>query len=188
MKMVDTSGKQVIESNAVDVMTQSLERVIESGTGTSAAIGRPVAGKTGTAQDNRDAWFAGYTPRLATVVWMGYPVEPGPDKKRGTNDDVSPLMQECGIPQQCRPVHGIDVTGGSFPAEIWGAFMSAALEGTDIVYFQTPLTMPDIVLNPPPPPPPPKPEKPKGSDKDDGGSGGGDGSGSGGNGSGKDDN
>jgi penicillin-binding protein 1A len=162
-KTVKSEPKQVIDENAVDVLTQTLEGVVEYGTGTSAAIGRPTAGKTGTTQDNRDAWFAGYTPQLATVVWMGYPVEPGPDNKRGTPDDVSPLMQECGMPNKCRAVHGIDVTGGSFPASIWAAFMTAAMEGVEVVYFPTPYDMPDIVLNPPPPPPPPK----KG-DKDEG--------------------
>ena len=185
-KTVDTSGKQVIDENAVDVLTQSLERVVTSGTGTSAAIGRPVAGKTGTTQDNRDAWFAGYTPQLATVVWMGYPVKAGPDGKPGTADDISPLMQECGIPARCRPVQGIDVTGGAFPAEIWGTFMSAALEGQEVEYFPTPVTIPGTVINPPPPPPPPKPEKDKGSDKDDEEEGGGNGDAGNGNGNGKD--
>ena len=158
---VNTEPKQVVDQNAVDVLNQTLEGVVEFGTGTDAAIGRPVAGKTGTTQDNRDAWFAGYTPQLATVVWMGYPIEPGPDKKRGTGDDVSPLMHYCGDPVACRPVHGIDVTGGSFPAAIWSVFMSAVLEGIDIEYFPTPVEMPGIVINPPPPPPPPEPEKKK---------------------------
>ena len=186
-KTVDASGRQVIDENAVDVLTQSLERVVTSGTGTSAAIGRPVAGKTGTTQDNRDAWFAGYTPQLATVVWMGYPVNDGPDKKPGTPDDVSPLMQYCGIPVKCRPVHGIDVTGGSFPAEIWAAFMSAALEGQPVEYFPTPAILPGIVINPPPPPPPPKPEKgAKDEEEDDGGSDKGSSGGDNGQGNGKD--
>lgn len=172
MKCKDTvksAPKQVIDANTVDVLTQTLEGVVEFGTGTSAAIGRPVAGKTGTTQDNRDAWFAGYTPQLATVVWMGYPIERGPDKKPGTADDVSPLMQECGIPDKCRPVDGIDVTGGTFPASIWSAFMAAALDGIEIASFITPFDMPDIVLNPPPPPPPPKKkdDKDKASDKEE---------------------
>ena len=182
-KSVKVQPKQVVDENAVDVLTQSLEGVITSGTGTAAAIGRPAAGKTGTTQDNRDAWFAGYTPQLATVVWMGYPVKPGPDGKPGTSDDVSPLMQECGAPRRCRPVDGIDVTGGSFPASIWQAYMVAALEGVEIASFTTPYDMPDIVLNPPPPPPPPKEDKKKskGSEKDDEG----DESGGGSNGKGK---
>ncbi|MDP9067460.1 MAG: transglycosylase domain-containing protein [Actinomycetota bacterium] len=169
---VDTTPEQVIDPNTVDVLTQSLEGVIEFGTGTAAQIGRPVAGKTGTTQDNRDAWFAGYTPQLATVVWMGYPIEPGRDKKPGTKDDLSPLMQYCEIPEKCRPVHGIDVTGGTFPAEIWAAFMGAALEDLEIAYFTVPLDLPDIQINPPPPPPPPEPvkdEEGKGKEDDSGG-------------------
>lgn len=187
-KMVDTSGKQVIDQNTVDVLTQSLERVVASGTGTAAAIGRPVAGKTGTTQDNRDAWFAGYTPQLATVVWMGYRVDAGPDGKPGSADDISPLMQYCEIPSRCRPVHGIEVTGGSFPAEIWGDFMSAALEGREIAYFPTPTVVPSIVLNPPPPPPPPEPEGKDKEKKDEGKTdegGGGNDNGGGGNDNGK---
>lgn len=181
-KSIKTQPKRVVEENTVDVLTRSLETVVEYGTGTSAAIGQPAAGKTGTTQDNRDAWFAGYTPQLATVVWMGYPVEAGPDRKRGTKDDVSPLMQACESGARCRPVHGIDVTGGSFPASIWSAFMTAALEGLEIASFTTPYDMPDIVLNPPPPPPPPKSEgkKGKGDEKsDDEGRGGGQGQGKG---------
>ena len=166
-KNVDVEPKQIVEANTVDVLTSTLDDVVEYGTGTSAAIGRPVAGKTGTTQDNRDSWFAGYTPELATVVWMGYPVEAGPDGKRGTADDVSPLMQECGIPKKCRPVHGIDVTGGSFPAEMWATYMTAALEGFEIASFMPPFDMPDIVLNPPPPPPEPKNKKGKGDDDRD---------------------
>lgn len=169
-KTVKVQPKQIVDEDAVDVLTSTLEGVVEYGTGTSASIGRPVAGKTGTTQDNRDSWFAGYTPQLATVVWMGYPVIAGPDGKRGTADDISPLMQACGIPRKCRPVHGIDVTGGSFPAEIWAAYMTAALEGTEVGYFTSPLDMPDIVLNPPPPPPPPKADKGKKDDNGDKGS------------------
>jgi penicillin-binding protein 1A len=163
-KDYSTDGTQVVDANSADVLSDTLTGVVEAGTATTAQIGRPVAGKTGTTQDNRDAWFAGYTPQLATVVWMGYPVEPGPDRKAGTADDISPLMHYCGLPSECRPVHGIDVTGGSFPATIWSAYMSAALDGADIAYFTTPIDLPDIVINPPPPP---KPEKPK-KDEDHG--------------------
>jgi penicillin-binding protein 1A len=157
-KTYPLDGEQVVDANSADVLSETLTGVVEAGTATTAQIGRPVAGKTGTTQDNRDAWFAGYTPQLATVVWMGYPVEPGPDRNPGTADDISPLMHYCGFPAECRPVHGIDVTGGSWPATIWSAFMGAALDGTDIAYFTTPVDEPDIVINPPPPP---KPEKDK---------------------------
>ena len=152
-KRVGTSGTRVFEENSADVLSETLTGVIEGGTATSAQIGRPAAGKTGTTQDNRDAWFAGYTPQLATVVWMGYPIEKGPDKKFGTPDDVSPLMRYCSYATTCRPVHGIEVTGGSFPATIWGLFMGAALEGEDVLSFTTPVDEPDTVINPPPPPP-----------------------------------
>ncbi len=75
-----------------------------SGTGTAAAIGRPAAGKTGTTQEYRDAWFVGYTPQVSAAVWVGYPEEQ----------------------REMKDVHGRRVTGGSFPAEIWAAFMKAA--------------------------------------------------------------
>ncbi|MEZ5648151.1 MAG: hypothetical protein R3E60_04275 [Alphaproteobacteria bacterium] len=75
--------------------------VITSGTGKAAALDRPAAGKTGTSQDFRDAWFAGYTADLATVVWMG-------------NDDNKPMRR---------------VTGGGLPAQLWHKFMMAAHAG-----------------------------------------------------------
>ena len=82
-------------------MNDLLRAVIAWGTGRHADIGRPAAGKTGTSQDFRDAWFVGYTPDLVTGVWVG-------------NDDNSPMK---------------NVTGGSMPAEIWKGFMSEALKG-----------------------------------------------------------
>ena len=75
-----------------------LEGVIDHGTGTAAAIGRPAAGKTGTTDDNKDAWFIGFTPDLVAAVWMGH-----------DNDGY---------------LNG--VTGGGIPAEIWRSFMSEA--------------------------------------------------------------
>jgi penicillin-binding protein 1A len=157
------------DENTADVATEVLSGVLTSGTATGAQIGRPAAGKTGTTQDSRDAWFAGYVPQLTTVVWMGHPLQKGPDERFGTDDDVSPLMSYCSDPVRCRPVHGIEVTGGSFPAEIWQSFMLAALADFEVEFFQTPLDQPDIVLNPPPPPPPPD------DDRDDRGGGDGDG-------------
>ena len=164
-KVIDTGGERVAGANSTDVLTETLTGVIEGGTATSADIGRPAAGKTGTTQDNRDAWFAGYTPQLATVVWMGYPIEKGPDGKTGTADDVSPLMHYCSIPSICRPVHGIEVTGGSFPATIWSLFMGDALADMEVAYFTTPVDEPDMVINPLPPPP--EPEPPGHEDKED---------------------
>ncbi len=99
--------ERVLEPEQADVVNQVLQGVIQSGTGTRAGIGRPVAGKTGTTQDNGDAWFAGYTPGLATAVWMGYP-----------EGQARPMSN----------VHGVEVTGGTFPADIFRRFMSTAIE------------------------------------------------------------
>jgi membrane peptidoglycan carboxypeptidase len=113
--------EQVIEPEIARAVTHALRGVIDGGTGTAADIGRPAAGKTGTTQDNVDAWFAGYVPGYAAVVWMGYPEGSQP------MDDV----------------HGRAVTGGAFPAEIWGRFMTAALEGREVAEFEDP---PDELL------------------------------------------
>lgn len=98
-------GREVIDPAIAVAVTQILEGVIKLGTGTAANIGRPAAGKTGTSQEHRDAWFIGYTPELVTSVWVGYPQ----GQIAMTN------------------VHGIKVTGGTFPARIWAFFMSQAL-------------------------------------------------------------
>ena len=100
------------EEDAVDpdvarAVTEALRGVIESGTGEAADIGRPAAGKTGTTQDNVDAWFAGYVPGYAAVVWVGHP-EP-------------------------TPMDG--VTGGGLPAQIWQRYMSVAMEGREVEDF-----------------------------------------------------
>ena len=130
--------------NNVDVLTQVLTHVVESGTATAANIARPVAGKTGTTQDHEDAWFAGYVPQLTTVVWMGYPVQ----HVKG-RDAFTPQMQYCSDPVLCRPVHGINVAGGTFPAMIWAKYMQAAVEGLPIRQFPIPTAIPTGVLNSP---------------------------------------
>jgi penicillin-binding protein 1A len=79
-------------------MVNMLKAVITSGTGTGANIGRPAAGKTGTSQDWRDAWFVGFTPDILTAVWVG-------------NDGGAPMAK---------------VTGGELPAAIWKKFMLVA--------------------------------------------------------------
>jgi penicillin-binding protein 1A len=89
--------------------------VVAGGTGTAAAIGRPVAGKTGTSENYGNAWFVGYTPQLSTAVWVGRP------------EGDTPM----------RNVHGINVTGGSFPARIFSRYMRAALAGVPAVDLYT---------------------------------------------------
>ncbi len=112
--------EQVLDPNVADTINYVLQQNITAGTGTGARIGRPAAGKTGTTQNFQDAWFAGYTPELTTVVWMGYPPQP---------DGTIPLLKK---------VRGRDVTGGSFPATIWKKFMSVAVEGTPKSSFVKP--------------------------------------------------
>jgi membrane peptidoglycan carboxypeptidase len=79
-------------------MVEMLKGVIQAGTGTGANIGRPAAGKTGTSQNWRDAWFIGFTPDWICGVWVG-------------NDDGAPMNQ---------------VTGGAIPAQIWRRMMVTA--------------------------------------------------------------
>ena len=98
------------------LLTKVMEQVIQRGTGTAARIGRPAAGKTGTTNNYTDAWFAGYTPDLVAAVWVGYP--------QGT----IPMLN----------VHGIRVFGGTFPAQIWRAFMMEALKGVPARPFKVP--------------------------------------------------
>ena len=112
---------RAISEGTAAVVTRILEQNIQYGTGTRAAFGRPAAGKTGTNEEHADAWFAGYTPDLATTVWMGY--------TRGE------------IPMES--VHGIAVSGGSFPAEIWRLFMEPALDGTELTPFAEPAFWPE---------------------------------------------
>ena len=112
--------RAVSETTAAQV-SWALRQVVLGGTGTGANPGFPVAGKTGTTQDYRDAWFVGYTPKLTTAVWMGYP-------------DVDAE----GRPRFMRDVRGRDITGGSFPAQIWKRFMQAAVAGQDHGDFPKP--------------------------------------------------
>jgi penicillin-binding protein 1A len=84
--------------------TKVLHQNVLGGTGVSANYGCPAAGKTGTTSDYKDAWFVGFTPRLSTSVWVGYPNPPIP----------------------MRSVHGITVAGATFPAGIWHDFMDVA--------------------------------------------------------------
>lgn len=100
---------QAIPQPVADTATTILTGVIERGTGTRAAIGRPAAGKTGTASDFQNAWFAGYTPDLSTAIWMGY-------------KDANHQMHN---------LHGFrNVVGGSIPAQMWSDYMKKALAHT----------------------------------------------------------
>jgi penicillin-binding protein 1A len=117
-KMIDDNAPRyqaVLSRNENALLTGILEDVVRFGTGKRAALSdRSAAGKTGTTENYGDAWFVGYTPQLATAVWVGYP------------DGLVPMETE---------YHGDPVAGGTFPAEIWHAFTQMALAGTDVESF-----------------------------------------------------
>ncbi len=101
-------ANQVIEPRNVAMMNQMMEQTLISGTARKAEIpGWQAAGKTGTSQDFRDAWFIGYTANLVTGVWLG-------------NDDNSPTKK---------------ATGGGLPVEVWTRFMRAAHQGVPVAYL-----------------------------------------------------
>ncbi len=106
----------------------SLAKVVTDGTGKAAlALDRPAAAKTGTTDDNKSAWFAGYTPQISTAVLMA-------------KEDSS------GIPISMSGTGGLTtVTGGSFPAAIWTAFMKGALKSEPVMEFPAP---PENVFTP----------------------------------------
>jgi len=114
----DTHGEQVVSAQNARTETKVLTQVVQRGTGTAAAVsGWTVAGKTGTTDENKNAWFVGYTPTLATAVWMGSPVGDVP----------------------MRNVGGITVFGGTYPARIWHEFTAAALGDGPAVAFPEPV-------------------------------------------------
>ncbi len=114
VRVTDSEGKTVYEPDATSMRAISrdvavkaalmLHDVVEKGTGTEARFGRWAAGKTGTTQSYRDAWFVGWSGGISTAVWVGYPQ---------AQVDMT-------------DVHGVRVTGGSFPARIWARFMRDA--------------------------------------------------------------
>ncbi len=131
------SGDRVLSEEEADLVSYCLQEVVKGGTGSSASFGKPAAGKTGTTQDNKDAWFVGYTPKLTAAVWMGY-ADALPDGSVPTMNAQSPVAQSRGLS---------GVTGGSLPAEIWRKFMQAATEGVDTGTFRVPTSFPGRILN-----------------------------------------
>lgn len=121
VQVTDSSGNVLLDNTphpqlvldpwATAALTDVLQGVVARGTGTAAQIGRPVAGKTGTTDAQRDVWFVGYVPQLATAIWVG-------------NDDYSPL--------------GSGATGGGAVAPIWKDFMTQALADVPVENFRRP--------------------------------------------------
>lgn len=150
-KITDAKGKvlyenksaaapRVVSPEVVGMMNSMMAGTVETGTARKAAFAWPSAGKTGTSQNSRDAWFIGYTANLTTGVWFG-------------NDDGRPMKR---------------VTGGSLPAQAWHEFMVAAHEGvpvkplpgtwestpsTDIVQDEAPAAAAPAAAKPAPPVP-----------------------------------
>lgn len=120
-------GERVLETTTTDQLSWVLGQVIERGTGRDADIGRPAAGKTGTAQNYADATFAGYTPDLAAAVWVGFP--------QGQISMVPCNRKEC---TEADPGTEIQVAGGTYPARIWREIMTAAHAGIAPTEFAPP--------------------------------------------------
>jgi penicillin-binding protein 1A len=123
-RVTDRAGKEMwkqtpagilaLEPDVANKARAVLQQVISNGTGKRALrLGRPAGGKTGTTDEYKDSWFAGFTPQLSTVVWLGYP-------------QPSPLKNIHGLPK---------VYGGSLPCEIWTRYMIAALSGKPVLGF-----------------------------------------------------
>ncbi len=140
-----TKKEQVLDPAMTAAVVRTLEKVVTQGTATRAGIGRPAAGKTGTAQDYRDVWFVGFIPQFTTAVWSGYP------------DGAIPLEGFTVFNEpDGRPQYYDRAFGGTLPAPIWRQFMEYITdglpvrdfpdepEGTD-EWFRIPLTeVPDV--------------------------------------------
>jgi penicillin-binding protein 1A len=116
-----SSPERVVSSDTARLVTSVLQDNVRSGTGRSATIrtGQPAAAKTGTHQGSRDAWMVGYSPRLATAVWIG------------------------GLGEQFTiNLGGQGITGSTYPGRIWGDYMTAWHEGQPIVPFAGPPARP----------------------------------------------
>jgi penicillin-binding protein 1A len=121
LRVTDSDGNVILDNTpeprlvlnpwAAAQINNALQAVVNGGSGKEAAMGRPVAGKTGTTSSERDVWFVGYVPQLSAAVWIG-------------KDNFTPLGQ--------------GVTGGTYAAPIWRTFMQEALKDEPVEYFQSP--------------------------------------------------
>ncbi|NUS15240.1 MAG: penicillin-binding protein [Streptomyces sp.] len=136
MQVPKSICNRAMSQNTADTVNSMLKGVVDDGTGTAADLpGRDTAGKTGTTDERKDAWFAGYTPSLASAVWLGDPFGKGPGGRRlsmyaGASDNG-------GIKVKIGPKTFDKVEGATGPAPIWRDAMLGALDGTDIEHFVT---------------------------------------------------
>lgn len=120
----DNRGQLVLSPSIAAAVSSTLEQAVISGTGTQAAIGRPQAGKTGTATDYRDVWFVGYVPQYTAAVWVGYADAQIPLEDFTVWNDL-----------EGREQYFERAFGGSLPAPIWRQFMLRALAGVPSAEF-----------------------------------------------------
>jgi penicillin-binding protein 1A len=130
LRRLHRAGRRVLPSSVTDRVTYALSGVLRGGTGTAAYFGRPAAGKTGTAEGFKDAWFCGFVPQLATCVWMGHP-----------RAEV-PMAYVDGF---------AEVVGGSVPARIWRGFMEPAVRGWPVRPLPAPSEARPVASLPVPP-------------------------------------
>ncbi|WP_399925715.1 transglycosylase domain-containing protein [Streptomyces kanamyceticus] len=135
VELPEQATKQAVTREAADTTTSILQSVVQGGTGTAAqGAGRPAAGKTGTAENDTAAWFAGYTPDLVTVVAVM-----GQDPETGAHTPLYGALGETRI------------NGGAYPARVWAQFTKAALEGKPVKDFDLELEQgADLPLPPDP--------------------------------------
>lgn len=122
-------GEEVLDPSIARQVNYALRQVVTDGTGHRAAFGRPAGGKTGTTQDNRDAWFVGFTCDLTAAVWMGYAGAPGE------------------VPRFMDDVQGGAVQGGGLPAQLFSRFMRRATEGMPACELPVERDFPGVVRN-----------------------------------------
>ncbi len=123
----EPSPERVLSPQIAAAVTTTLEKVVAGGTGTRAKIGRPQAGKTGTATDNTDVWFVGFIPQFTTAVWVGYP-------------DAAVSMQDFTIYNDLegREQSIRQAFGGTVAAPAWKQFMLYITEGLEVLDFPEP--------------------------------------------------
>ncbi|MDW4908343.1 transglycosylase domain-containing protein [Streptomyces sp. ADMS] len=136
-------AKQAFTAQVADNVTNVLKTVVDDGTGTAAQLtGREVAGKTGTTDGNKSAWFVGYTPQLSTAISMFRMDDDETNKNREFLEMYGTGGQE-------------KIHGASFPAEIWQDYMEQALKGAPVKNFPTPEPYGEVVDEDPLPSPTP---------------------------------
>ncbi|MGW8883301.1 transglycosylase domain-containing protein [Streptomyces sp. NPDC055749] len=122
----ESKKKRALDPIIADNVTDVLKNVVEKGTGTPAKLpGRDVAGKTGTTDGNRSAWFVGYTPQLSTAISM-FRLD---DNEKNTKREFLEMYGTGGEEQ---------IHGASFPAQIWHDYMAAAMKGQKVINFPKP--------------------------------------------------